>query len=219
MYAQGLRLAGFVHQLKSPLQAIQIQAELMLEAAPTDEARRSLDIILRSARLGAERAAGLLEKARPGGAALESLPLAPVLEEICSAVEPLCRRRGISLERKLDQTPSVPMDRISLEGALHNFVNNAVEAMPSGGLLKVSCRENASRLAVAVIEDTGPGMSREELSRALRPLQSAKPGGAGLGLFIARHILRKHHASLRWDTAPGHGTRVTIMFQPRGAGR
>ena len=55
-------------------------------------------------------------------------------------------------------------------------------------------------------------MSREDLARIKKPFQTSKKEGTGLGVYITRHILKRHHASVRWQSKPGEGTTVTVLF-------
>ncbi|HEX6820346.1 MAG TPA: ATP-binding protein, partial [Ktedonobacterales bacterium] len=62
------------------------------------------------------------------------------------------------------------------------------------------------------VEDTGVGMSQTGLERALRPGNSSKPGGMGLGLMIVRGIVRQHQGRMKVSSAPGKGTTISITF-------
>jgi signal transduction histidine kinase len=70
-------------------------------------------------------------------------------------------------------------------------------------------------VAVAV-SDTGPGIPRERLDRVFEPFYTGKPDGTGLGLAIAERIVAAHGGRIEIDSAPGRGTRVTLLF-PLGA--
>ena len=135
------------------------------------------------------------------------------MEEICHAAETDCRKKNIAIQNDILVTSQIRMDTVALEGALHNLVNNAIEAMPSGGVLKVKTFEASDLAHVGVeIQDNGQGMSREDLARIRQPFQTSKKAGTGLGVYITRHILKRHHASVRWQSKPGEGTKVTILF-------
>jgi len=94
---------------------------------------------------------------------------------------------------------------------LGNLIRNAREAMPQGGRLTISCREEANSLEIAVA-DTGPGIPPENMARILEPLYSTKARGLGLGLSMARAILEKNKGSLKVESQLGQGSTFTIRF-------
>jgi signal transduction histidine kinase len=213
-HTMGLRLAGFLHQFKTPLHVIQSQAELLLEnevlPAPL---RQSLQMIQQNAARLSTQTQVMMHAARGSQNGMEIAPVEKLMEEICQAAQTDCRKRNIAIEKEILVTSPIRMEPVALEGALHNLVNNAIEAMPSGGVLKIKTYKASDLAHVGVeIQDTGNGMSPKDLQRIHRPLQTSKPQGAGLGVYITRHILRRHHAHVRWASKPGVGTKVTVLF-------
>ena len=213
-HTMGLRLAGFLHQFKTPLHVIQSQAELLLdEDALTPAHRQSLTMIHQNAARLSAQAQMMMNAARGAQEGTQIASVERLVEEICHACETDCRKHHIALEKDLLVTSPIRMDSVALEGALHNLVNNAIEAMPSGGVLKIKTFEAVDLNHVGVeIQDNGPGMNREDLARIRKPFQTSKKLGTGLGVYITRHILKRHHASVRWQSKPGEGTKVTILF-------
>jgi len=214
-YAAGLRMAGFLHQFKTPLHVIQSQTELLLEdAALSPQTRGSLDLIQKSVGRLAAQTQSILDLSRGTSESIQVAPLGPLVEEICQAAQTDCRKKDVTIETYVVETAPIRMDRISLEGALHNLVNNAIEAMPKGGMLKITTFDRTGSQQTGVrIEDTGPGMDRQTLRKILQtPFQTSKSNGTGLGIYITRHILRRHRASMKWESKPGVGTKVTILF-------
>jgi signal transduction histidine kinase len=213
-HAIGLRLAGFLHQFKTPLHVIQSQVELLLDdGALSPPIRQSLELIYQNAGRLASQTQTMMEAARGVQNGTQLAPVEKLMEEICNSAQTDCRKRNISIEKNILVTSPIRMDAVALEGALHNLVNNAIEAMPTGGILKVKTYEAADLRHVGVeIEDTGMGMSRKDMAKIRMPFQTSKDRGTGLGVYITRHILRRHHASVRWQSKPGEGTKVTILF-------
>lgn len=100
------------------------------------------------------------------------------------------------------ELPLINVDVFKLEQALNNVLRNAVQAMPGGGQLHVRTRYDAPQNCVyASIEDCGPGIATEELSKVFRPFYTTKPNGTGLGLAIAQRIVEAHGGTLTANTA------------------
>ena len=213
-HALGLRMAGFLHQLKTPLNVIRVQAELLAETpALSADAKTSLDLILRNVDRAAQQMKDILRWARQGEVLSETVSISQLAEDICREIEPQCRKKGITLERHLDAQSPVQAEPLVLAGALHNLVDNAIEAMPNGGTLKVGTFSEPEKKRVGMqIEDTGAGMSAAALAALRKPFGTTKANGNGLGVFITRHILKRHHASMQWQSQPGQGTSVRIAF-------
>jgi len=114
--------------------------------------------------------------------------------------------------------PAVWADRTLVARALTNLVENAMQAMPSGGTLEVRARQEGGTLLVT-LADTGVGMDAEAVSRAFEPYFSTKTAGSGLGLANAKRNIERCGGSIAIDSAPGRGTtlRVTLPLEVRSA--
>ena len=118
--------------------------------------------------------------------------------------------------------PPVPLDRARLEHVLLNLITNAVQAMAGGGTLTVrtafheaSATPPGEPPQITVdIEDTGPGIPAEHLSKVFEPFYTTKsPGqGTGLGLAIVRKIVQIHGGTITLGNRPEGGARATLTF-------
>jgi len=116
---------------------------------------------------------------------------------------------------------SPELKEIEVDGDLYhvfvNIIKNALQAMPHGGKLKVDGTVGAQDIAIH-FQDTGSGLSTEELGQIFQPFYSTKNGtqGLGLGLPICRKILERYAGQLLVESHPGQGTRVTILLPKIG---
>jgi signal transduction histidine kinase len=100
--------------------------------------------------------------------------------------------------------------RAPLERVFFNVIGNAIEAMPHGGTINISARRNIDSALIAV-EDTGPGIPAEVRDHLFEPfVTGGKPEGLGLGLALARQMLRSQGGDI-W-TEPAAGTRFVIRL-------
>ena len=114
-----------------------------------------------------------------------------------------------------DELPQAKIDPLGLRRILENLVTNAVDALGGqSGTVTVSTarvsdagRANGIRI---VVEDTGSGMTQQELGRAFQDFYSTKPGGTGLGLSIVRRLVTDAGGRLRVETSPGAGSRFIV---------
>ena len=105
-------------------------------------------------------------------------------------------------------------DEALLRHALINIVDNALQAMPLGGTLTVSCRDTEveGRPCVAVeFHDTGEGMDTIVRSRARDPFFTTRQTGTGLGLAIVDRVARAHGGSVSLESRHGQGTMVSFL--------
>jgi len=115
------------------------------------------------------------------------------------------------------------LNQVPVEGDLYhvfiNIIKNALQAMPQGGQLKVDGNLGSQDIAIH-FQDTGSGLTHEELGQIFQPFYSTKEGtqGLGLGLPICRKILERYVGQLIVESQPGKGTRVTILLPKSGLG-
>lgn len=143
---------------------------------------------------------------------LEPVLLDDMLAERLELMRPDLQKGQVKLELELAAgDAAIHADPAQLWQAVLNLVRNAMEAMPSGGELRVRTRAGDARVE-CVIEDTGSGMTSEARSQLFRPFFSTKSGGTGLGMALARQILQEHGATIECDSQVGEGTRFKLSF-------
>ena len=206
--------AGAAHELATPLAAIAIAAkELdrdMQRGGATDEARADLRLI----RAQVSRCKEILQQmsARAGENAGEPIVDFPVRRWVSGALDGLPEAARVAAEVECgDATVRGPVH--GLERALRVLLQNALQASPRGGEVRLRARSRGTAVAVEV-EDGGPGMTPEVLARAGEPFFTTKePGqGSGLGLYIARTLAEQLGGALELESAPGSGTTARLVL-------
>ena len=107
--------------------------------------------------------------------------------------------------------PQALADPLHLEQVLGNLVSNACQAMPDGGKLTISARPEQDLLVIAV-EDTGTGITPENMQRLFDPLFTTKPGGIGLGLAVSKKMVEANGGRIQVASRPGQGTTFTLYL-------
>lgn len=208
-----------VHELRNPLSAVRALVQ-GLEEEISDRPEQ----LAFTSRIGAEieRLSRLLtsmaQVARLRARPPELLQPLSALEYAAQVIRPELERRGISLTVTATQRVGpILADPDQIQQVLLNLLRNAADAMPQGGTITARARLDPRGRTVIQIEDSGVGMDERALERALRPGNSSKPGGMGLGLMIVRGIVRQHGGRMRIVSTPGKGTTVSITFPPSGS--
>jgi two-component system OmpR family sensor kinase len=222
--AQRAMVADAAHELRTPLAALRLQAQLV-ERAP-DEAERARALADLSA--GLERATRAVQQiltlARQepegaGAAPAAAVALAEVVAEVLADQAVVAEARGVDLGATgVDEAITVAGDGPALRTLLANLVDNAVKATPSGGRVDVAAGVERGRPFLAV-RDTGPGIPAAERARVFdrfyrRP--GAREPGTGLGLAIVRAVAARHRAEVTLGDAPGGGLLARVDFPPAG---
>ena len=208
-------LLSVSHELKTPLTAIRGYAEGVADGAfDMDEAVATIS--LEAARL--ERLVrDLLDLARMNRTDFsihrEEIDLATIAGEAVRRYEGQARDFGVALEA-LAPAPSPAIgdpDRILQVAS--NLIENALRLTPRDGVVRVSAEPG-----LLVVEDTGPGLSQEDLPRAFERFYlysrygSDRPLGTGLGLSIVEELTQGMGGSVEVETTPGRGTRFTVRL-------
>jgi signal transduction histidine kinase len=105
-----------------------------------------------------------------------------------------------------------------LQQVFLNIINNAIQAMPDGGVLSIDCvvRDHILEL---VFTDTGIGISQDNVGHVFDPFFTTKRDGTGLGLSVSFGIVQKHHGDLSVTSTPGHGSTFTVSLPVKAEGR
>ena len=206
---------GIAHDMNNVLGAILGLASANLEAQPPgSQARTAFETIIKAAERGGSMVRGLLSFAHRTAAEERELDLNELIEEEVRLLERTTLAR-IAIRLDLDHDlPPVLGDASSLTHALMNLSINAVDAMPESGTLTLRTRRVEPGLVEVCVEDTGTGMTREVLARAVDPFYTTKAQGkgTGLGLSLVYSAVKAHRGELAIESEPGRGTCVRMRF-------
>ena len=218
--AVGRVSSQITHEIRNPLNAISLNAELLaevLEPAASAEARSLLRAIGREVdRLNAAVEEYLLfaRLPRPQKARED---LNEILTGLLDFVSPEMEAAGVELRRELGHgLPPVLADEGQLRAAFLNLLRNSREAMPNGGSVTVRTRVAADGSVEAEVRDTGGGIPEEDLPRIFDPFYSTKERGTGLGLPFAMQVAKEHGGSVRCETEIGRGTAFFLRLPAAG---
>ena len=215
--AMGYLTATLAHDLGTPLHSIAGLATLLQERGnwPPDVARK-LELIVRQTQRLNTVIQNVRRATRPPEAHFETVTVQELLNETLSLVEPLIRKAGIELQVDFDESlPGIHADRYRVQTALFNLIQNALEAMPTGGRLAVSAAATPNRKeAFVTVADTGGGIPPELMERICEPFFSTRQeeGIRGLGLAIVQDIVKMHGGRMEIESAAGNGTKVILYF-------
>jgi two-component system, NtrC family, sensor histidine kinase HydH len=206
--------AAVAHGIRNPLASIRTSAELMSFArVPPEVLDSSRDIMAQVDRLE-HWLRDLLSYAQPDPDVMSGVLLRPILERVCDQFGAECKRSKIEMVRSLAaDLPVVYGNEAAFEQVFGNIVANAIEAMPQGGKIAVSAESITSKREVHVlIRDTGSGFSEESRRTMFTAFQTSKPRGLGIGLALARRIVRRYGGEIQIDSQSGEGALILITF-------
>jgi signal transduction histidine kinase len=222
-------MAVVAHDLRNPLNTIQLAARVLLEDGRFgDDENRAME---RHA-LGAVQKAvqrmdrlihDLLDLSRADAGRLLIRPAPADAEALLSeAIDAHCEiaaAKGITLEATAEEPlPGILVDRERIAQVFSNLIGNALKFTPNGGRVSVRGWRATPEVRFAV-EDTGPGIAREDQGRVFDRFWQAKNVsglGTGLGLSIAKAIVDGHGGSIRVESAPGQGSRFVFSLPTAG---
>ncbi len=203
-------ISGVAHQIRSPLNAMSLQLELLRQ-----DAERGAPMAPRLEAVGHEierldrTVDALMRFMRPQELKLAPTSLGDLLREVANQTV----RPGIKVEYKLDgNLGSLDVDRALLAEALRNVISNAAEATPDRGAVTLSTRLGTDGFAEVSVRDEGPGIPEEDIPRIFNLYFTTKSHGNGLGLPLALRAVDLHHGTMDVQSKAGAGTTVTIRL-------
>jgi signal transduction histidine kinase len=213
----GRMVSSIVHDIRGPLTGIRAAAELIASDAGRAKAPRLTSMIIAEVDRMSGMAQEILDFCR-GRQDLHTAPadLAAFLRETIEPLRDALESRQVGLNLDLAAVGTVTMDASRMGRVLRNLVDNAVDAMPQGGVLTISARLSKDQ-AVVRVSDTGLGMTEEIRGKIFEPFFThGKKNGNGLGMAIASRIVESHGGRVEVESAPGEGTtiRLTLPLHP-----
>ena len=213
-----LLAAGVAHEIGNPLNSLHIHLQLMersvqkLHDGEKEELQQSIDVARSEVNRLDSIVTQFLKAIRPSRPQLRPENVNTIVEEAVRFFTPELQDREIVVEQELrSDLPLLQLDRDQMKQAFYNVIKNSVEAMHRHGTLRIRT-DLADTHVIVRFEDSGGGMSAENLSRIFEPYFTTKPSGSGLGLLIVRRIVREHGGELSIESSDGKGLTLTIRL-------
>ncbi len=215
MESLGSLAGGVAHDMNNVLAAILGLASIHIETQPPESPiYRALDTIIKASERGGNMLKSLLRFARQSP--VESLELdlnALIREEVRLLERTTLARVRLVMDLAFDLHPILG-DASALSHALMNLCVNAVDAMSDNGTLTLRTLNQGNKWVELQVEDTGIGMTKGILEKAMDPFFTTKEvgKGTGLGLSIVYSTVKSHQGEMEMQSEPGQGTRITLRF-------
>jgi signal transduction histidine kinase len=213
--AMGRLVAQLSHEINNPIYNIQNCLEaLERRGDPRDPNREFLALAQEELRRMATLTRQLLDQSRPLPDVAEPTDLNALLRRVLTLAGQKLSASEVRTVMELDpQLPPITVHPEAIQQVLANLVDNACDAMPGGGMLRVITRALPDAVEV-LVEDTGTGIAESDLPHIFEAFYTTKPGvaGIGLGLFVSEGIVRGHRGRLSVESTPGQGSRFTVRL-------
>ncbi len=214
---------GVAHEIKNPLQAMNLNLELAREkisrvAGDLDMAgpMRNLAVVAQQIHRLDDVVNSFLRFARMTHAERDALNVNAVLSEVVSLVASEAEAHGVSIRfTPKPGLPTVHGDRGLLYQAFLNLVQNAIQAGPHRGPIEIAIEQEGGRGLAVTVRDQGRGIARAERERVFELFFTTREHGSGIGLPIVQRVLQLHGGTLDFDSEEGRGAtfRVFLPFE------
>ena len=217
--ALGDLAASLAHEIKNPLNSMVINIEVLksqlsgLTPKNQPKVSRYLDILASEAQRLNRVIGGVLDFARPIEGELEEVNVANTLGDVTELVRAQAQRQGIDLTLQLEHDlPTIEGIEDQIKQIFLNLILNAFQAMPKGGRITISAKQDSKKTILISVQDTGMGIPRSNYKDIFDLYYSTKEKGSGLGLPLVKRLLAGNGGKIRFKSRVNYGTTFFIDF-------
>lgn len=207
-------MSTLVHEVRNYLGLVRARAQIIaigLSANPQQDAARIVATI--------DRLDTALERIKR----IEISPLlefrpcsvTALLQDVATLFEAIAQQKGATVSLAIDSqlvgSDQVELDADAVREVLVNLVQNAIEAMPSGGAVRLQAFAGEDYVTICV-RDEGTGIPPDVAARVFDPFYTTKQQGTGLGLAICRRLVAAHQGQIWFESKPGAGTTFFVRL-------
>ncbi|MBT8341755.1 MAG: PAS domain-containing protein, partial [Desulfatitalea sp.] len=215
--ALGGLAAGVAHEIRNPLSSIKGLATYFEgQFAAGSESRQAAAVMIQEVDRLNRVITELLDFARPTDLNRQATDPAALIADAIRLIGQDAANQQVIIEEHIDnRLCRVWVDPDRLAQCLLNLMLNALQAMPGGGCLAVSCRAAENETVQIIIQDTGRGIAADHLQKIFDPYFTTKNKGTGLGLAVVQKIIAAHDAHIHVESTPGNGATFQIQLPCR----
>ncbi len=209
----GKMAAGVAHELRNPLSSIKGLTLILKKSFSTESREAAIaEILVGEVERLNRSISELLDYAKPARLTREKVNVSEIVEKTASLIEGDAESYNVQIQLEMGSgLPAVFVDRDKINQVFLNLFLNAVQAMPNGGLLRVTTGWEEPWVVVTVW-DNGGGIEDETLQKVLDPYFTTKNDGTGLGLSLSNKCIEEHGGQLKITSRQHEFTRVRVLL-------
>ena len=211
----GKLAAAIAHEINNPLTSILINTHLMLEKTEKNNTfYENLSLIADETSRCSDIVKGLLEFSRQNPPQMSYADINEITEHTIKILENQVAFQNIKIIKKLSaDLPQIKLDKDKIKQIIWNFMINASEVMPEGGVLIITSQLSEDKKYIQIsFEDNGVGIPKENINKIFDPFFTTKSGGTGLGLAVSYGIIQQHQGKIEVKSDPGYGSVFTVYL-------
>ncbi|MES5896603.1 ATP-binding protein [Bacillus cereus group sp. RP43] len=204
--------ASIAHEIHNPLTTVQGFTQLLNEnessKVPQD---KYLEIMLIEMQQIQATINNYLSLTKPQNIIKEKLDINHILNQVIDTISPLALSWNVELKLNITDSLFINADSEKLKLCLTNIIQNGIEAMKNGGVLRINIQKMKDNIVIDII-DTGIGMSSQQIKRIALPFYSTTEKGTGLSTMIAYSIIKELNGDIEIESELGKGTHFSITI-------
>ena len=200
--AAGQMAAGLAHEIRNPLSSVKMMSQIIRNRyLKENEGMSEISTVLEEIDRINNLITDLLEFSKPGPMNFSKYDINEIIKNVLNLHKYNIEHQNITVETELDRNiPLTCIDSEKIKLCFINFIVNAVQAMPHGGILKIETEASESRIKI-LISNTGEKILQKDIGEIFEPFFTTKKEGTGLGLAMTRLILERHYGSVTVESS------------------
>ncbi|MBI5778829.1 MAG: cache domain-containing protein [Planctomycetes bacterium] len=224
MSSLGQMAAGVAHEINNPLSGVLTYAQLMLKniragkAIPPEELEKKLSTMEKETERCTRIIKSLLEFSRQSRPSIRPIDLAKSIDNALIMLTHQAELSNVKIVKQYSSIPQIAADPDQLQQVFTNIILNAIHAMTKGGTLTISTVSDKQKNFIGVrFQDTGSGITPENLKKLFTPFFTTKEKGVGIGLGLAvcYGIIQRHDGDIKVESEYGKGTTFTVWLKEK----
>ena len=208
---------SIAHEIRNPLNFISLSIDHLKTKYPPQEGKEkeSFDSLITSIKHEIQRLNKLvgdfLDYGRPLKLSIREVDVGELIREVLALISAKAEKDHVRIHYQNGSLPNLFIDPELIKTCIFNSILNAFQAMPEGGDLTVSTDVSNGKASI-IIQDTGIGVPKENLSKLFEPFFSTKSAGLGLGLAMTRRVVEEHGGKVDFQSLEGKGSTIAISL-------
>lgn len=211
---------SIAHEIRNPLNFLSLSIDHLKGKYVPSEAdkKEKFESLISSIKQEIERidkmVGSFLDFGKPLRLSLQKVDINTLIDDVMTLVQAKAEDERIYINKQYEKLPSISLDPELIKTCILNIILNSFQAMTGGGRLSVITNiTKSSENSVSIIfEDTGIGVSSENVTKVFDPFFSTKASGLGLGLTLTKRVVEEHGGKVDFQSIEGKGTTVTLSF-------